>query len=269
MRVCAYQRQDNVLCWRLLSTVMGHCRHTELQKERGILRFPDFSLPSPPRRFHNTTDSEPRRRRRHAPGVLPPRVHPRRAASPRIQLDAHKVSTSTRVSWRRFRTFGTRLRAPPLGLPGQASERCLAQAENEASFSARLFPRLETRSPGDAACFGAAPGSSLRHGSTQRRLALLLKRVRSKFELRCSAVSGCCALCFNIGTPSCSWTRYRSPVPAATERNLLLQLCSRRDVQSGNKCSPRVSSSGAGSPRTSPAAHAVIRPNEFVCARRN
>lgn len=137
MHVCAYQRQKKVLCWRLLSTVMGHCRHTELQKERGILRFPDFSQPSPLCRFHNTTDSKPRRRRRrHAPSVLQSRIHPDRPALPPIQLDAHKVSTSTQVSWRCFRTFGTRLKAPPLGLPGQASERCLAQTENEASFSA-------------------------------------------------------------------------------------------------------------------------------------
>ncbi|KAK9518012.1 hypothetical protein VZT92_023341 [Zoarces viviparus] len=43
---------------------MGHCRCTELQKERGILRFPDFSQPSPLCRFHITADSKPRRRRR-------------------------------------------------------------------------------------------------------------------------------------------------------------------------------------------------------------
>lgn len=115
------------LRWRLLSTDMGHRQLVELQKERGILRFPDFSQPSPPWRFHNTTDSEPRRRRRHVPIVLRFRVHPSRPALSPIRLDSDKVSTSTQVSPRCFRPLGTRPKAPPLGLPGQASERRLAQ----------------------------------------------------------------------------------------------------------------------------------------------
>lgn len=124
--------------------------HTGLQKERGTLRFPDLSQPSPlcAACLHITADSGARRRRlqrrRNAPGVLKSRIHLIEPASSRIHLDPDKVSTSTRtqVSSRCFsHMLGTRPRAaaaaaPPLRLPGQASERCLAQAENEASFSA-------------------------------------------------------------------------------------------------------------------------------------
>ncbi|KAK2849210.1 hypothetical protein Q5P01_009044 [Channa striata] len=70
---------------------MGHSRHTELQKERGILRFPDFSQPSPLCRFHNTTDSTPRRPRRHAASVLRSRVHPGRPAWSQTHLGSDKV----------------------------------------------------------------------------------------------------------------------------------------------------------------------------------
>ncbi|KAI9538985.1 hypothetical protein NQZ68_009062 [Dissostichus eleginoides] len=90
MHVCAYQRQKNVLCWRLLSTVIEQCRCTELQKERGILRFLGFSQPSPRCRFHITADSKPRRRRRHAPSVLQPCSHPKRTVLYQILLTQNK-----------------------------------------------------------------------------------------------------------------------------------------------------------------------------------
>lgn len=101
MHVCAYQRQKNALHWRLLSTVMGHCRCTELQKERGILRFPDFSEPLC--RFHITTDSKARRRR-HAPSVLQARSHCSRPTLSQIHLDSrdgeqlHRHNTSLVVA---------------------------------------------------------------------------------------------------------------------------------------------------------------------------
>lgn len=86
-------RDKNAPYWRPLSTVMGHCGCTELQKERGILRFPDFSQPSPLCRFHITADSKPRRR--HARSVPQPRIHSSRTVLSQIHLDPDKVSTST------------------------------------------------------------------------------------------------------------------------------------------------------------------------------
>lgn len=142
----AHIRDKNALLWRLLSTVMGHCRCTELQKERGILRFPDFSQPLC--RFHITADSKPRRRRRrrrrrHEPSVLQPRSHCSRPASSQIHLDSDKVSiyidtTQSPVVSVFSHMFAETTERPrrSLALPGQASERCLAQTENEASFSA-------------------------------------------------------------------------------------------------------------------------------------
>ncbi|KAL3044913.1 hypothetical protein OYC64_013228 [Pagothenia borchgrevinki] len=67
------------------------CRCTELQKERGILRFLGFSQPSPRCRFHITADSKPRRRRRHAPSVLQPCSHPKRTVLYQILLTQNKV----------------------------------------------------------------------------------------------------------------------------------------------------------------------------------
>lgn len=52
----------NMLFCRPLSAVMDHHRCTQLQREGDILRFPDFSQPSPLWRFHITADSEPTRR---------------------------------------------------------------------------------------------------------------------------------------------------------------------------------------------------------------
>ena len=150
MCVCYGERGGEMCCAVLAPPVDSYGPlpvHTGLQKERGTLRFPDLSQPSPlcAACLHITADSGARRRRRrNAPGVLQSRIHLVEPASSRIHLDPDKVSTSTRtqVSPRCFsHMLGTRPRAaaaaaPPLRLPGQASERCLAQAENEASFSA-------------------------------------------------------------------------------------------------------------------------------------
>ncbi len=104
MRISETRKKKNAPRWRLLSTVMGHCRSTELQKERGILRFPDFSQPSPLCCFHITADSKARRRRRrrrHAPSVLQPRIHSSWPAVSQIHLDPGEVSKSTQHKSRR------------------------------------------------------------------------------------------------------------------------------------------------------------------------
>ncbi|KAM7417747.1 hypothetical protein PAMA_017408 [Pampus argenteus] len=82
---------------------MGHWRRTELQKDRGFLRFPDFSQPSPLCRFHITADSKPRRRRRrHAPGLLQPPHSPQPACGVPNELVSDKARL-VNVVWRRRR----------------------------------------------------------------------------------------------------------------------------------------------------------------------
>lgn len=157
----------------------------ELQKERGILRFPDFSQPSPLCRFHNTTDGKPRRRRRHAPSVLQSRIHPNRPALSQIQLDAHKVSTSTQVSWRCFRTFWYTAESPAARSP-RPGQRALSGADGKrGQFFGPTLPLAGNIKPWRY-CGASVQLSARPYGSTQWRLTLLLKRVRSKFVLRMS-----------------------------------------------------------------------------------
>ncbi|GLD67285.1 pre-mRNA-splicing factor RBM22-like protein [Lates japonicus] len=148
---------------------MDHCRLTELQKERGILRFPDFSQSSPLCRFHITADSKPE--------TTTTTTCAQRASIPHSTRPLRVVPDSPRL---RRRT------APPLGLPGQASERCLAQTENEASFfgltlslpsfvAGNIKPRRYSG--------GSVQLSARLYGSGEGRLTLLLKRVMSKFVL--------------------------------------------------------------------------------------
>lgn len=148
-------------CRQLRITAGAHsCR------ERGdILRFPDFSQPSPLWRFHITADSEPTRR----PACLQPAFIPGSQRGPN--------STERRTGWVHQHQSGfgpvEAEQRRSVSQPGRASERRVAQTGSDASISAWLLHGCEDKAQELRRRLGVAFASSWQQ-QDGRRLALSL-----------------------------------------------------------------------------------------------